>query len=189
VDLRIQSVGLVSRLYKIDNRYASQSNPSNCATGSMLTALEGSREREIKVTYDAERRKASSLERDLKKNAIVGTREIDIPSCVHDVIGALFQLRKLKVESGGSVQIPVSDGRKSVLARVEAQEQATIRTPAGSFQTTRYEAFLMNDVLYRRKGRLFVWLSNDERRLPVQVQVRLPFYVGTVTLQLEKVET
>jgi hypothetical protein len=43
-------------------------------------------------------------------------------------------------------------------------------------------------VLYRRKGRLFVWISEDERRLPVQIRIQMPFYIGTVTLQLEKVE-
>jgi hypothetical protein len=40
-------------------------------------------------------------------------------------------------------------------------------------------------VLYRRRGRLFIWLTDDDRKLPVQVKVRLPFYIGTVTLQLQ----
>ena len=44
-------------------------------------------------------------------------------------------------------------------------------------------------MLYRRSGRLFVWLTDDERRLPVQIRVQLRFYIGTVTLQLEKEET
>jgi hypothetical protein len=61
-----------------------------------------------------------------------------------------------------------------------------VKTPAGQFDTIKYEAFLFNGQLYRRKGRLFVWLTDDDRRLPVQVRVQLPFYIGTVTLQLEK---
>jgi hypothetical protein len=63
-----------------------------------------------------------------------------------------------------------------------------VKTPAGTFQTTRYEAFLFNGVLFGRKGRLFIWISDDEARLPVQIRVQLPFYIGTVTIQLEKVE-
>jgi hypothetical protein len=63
-----------------------------------------------------------------------------------------------------------------------------VNTPAGKFKATRYEAFLFNGVLYGRKGRLFVWISDDEKRLPVQIRVQLPFYIGTVTVQLEKVE-
>jgi hypothetical protein len=52
----------------------------------------------------------------------------------------------------------------------------------------RYEAHLFNDVLYRRKGRLFVWLTDDEKRLPVQIRVRLSFPVGTISFELEKAE-
>jgi hypothetical protein len=43
-------------------------------------------------------------------------------------------------------------------------------------------------VLYRRKGRLFVWLTQDERRLPAQIKVDLPFYLGDVILKLESME-
>ncbi len=187
-DMTIQSVGLVSTLHKVDNRYRAISDDSLCAASSLLTAREGSRHRETSVTYDSERGKASSLERDLKKGT-VSTREIDIPPCVHDVIGGLYRLRAMRVAVGSSVEIPISDGRKSILAKVLAQERETVRTPSGSYKTIRYEAFLFNGVFYRRKGRMFIWLTDDERRLPVQLRVRLPFYIGTVTLQLEKVET
>ncbi len=46
----------------------------------------------------------------------------------------------------------------------------------------------MNGVIYTRKGRLFVWITDDARHLPVQIQLQMSFPVGTVTLQLEKEE-
>jgi len=45
---------------------------------------------------------------------------------------------------------------------------------------------MLNGVVYARRGRAFFWLSEDQRRLPVQIRIHMPFYVGTVTLQLEK---
>lgn len=188
-DLSLQSAGLVSMLYKVDDRYTAQIDEKLCAASSVLTALEGSRRRETKVTFDSHRRKASYLERDMKKGVAVSTREIDIPGCVHDIVAGLYQLRGLRLEPGKQIQLPVSDGKKSILARVDAQERETIGTPAGKFKTVRYEAFLFNDVLYRRKGRLFIWLTDDERRLPVQFRVRLQFPIGTITLLLEKAES
>jgi hypothetical protein len=71
---------------------------------------------------------------------------------------------------------------------VEAQRKETIRTPLGQFPSTLYEAFVFSGAYYGRKGRLFVWITDDERRLPIQLKIQLPFYVGTITLQLEKVE-
>lgn len=187
-DLLLQSVGLVSRLYKVDNRYTASLDEQLCARHSLLKSQEGGRRRETRVTYDSERRKASYLEHDLVKQRVADAHEIDIPACVHDVLGGLYRLRVLGPEPGQSVEIPLSDGKKSIRARVEAQQRERLRTRAGLFDTVRYEAFLFNNVLYRRRGRLFVWLTDDERRLPVQVRIRLPFYIGTVTLELEKME-
>jgi hypothetical protein len=52
----------------------------------------------------------------------------------------------------------------------------------------RYEIFLFNNVLYRRPARLFVWLTDDRRKLPIRIQVKLQFTVGTITFDLEKHE-
>jgi hypothetical protein len=46
----------------------------------------------------------------------------------------------------------------------------------------------MNGVVYSRKGRVFIWVTDDARRLPVQIQLRMSFPVGTVTLHLLKEE-
>jgi hypothetical protein len=95
-------------------------------------------------------------------------------------------MRTLNLEPGQSTQLPVSDGKKSAMARVSSLQRETVKTPAGTYKTIRYEAFLFNDVIYRRSGRLYIWLTDDRRRLPVQVQVRLHLAIGTITLQLEK---
>ena len=60
-----------------------------CAQSTHMTSREGNRQRETKVTYDAAKR-ASYLERDRVKNTVVLAKEIDIPACVHDVVGGLF---------------------------------------------------------------------------------------------------
>jgi len=186
--LQLQSAGLVSLLYRVDDLYLAQFGENLCATGSTLTAREGSRQRETRITYDPERRKAGYVERDLRRNTNIDTHEIDVPACVHEIVGGLYRLRSLRLPVGKSAEIPITDGKKSVSARVEAQQQESVETPAGRFKTIRYEAFLFNDVLYRRSGRLFIWLTDDERRAPVQIRARLQFPIGTITLQLVKEE-
>jgi hypothetical protein len=53
-------------------------------------------------------------------------------------------------------------------------------------KTIRYEAFLFDNILFRRSGHLHIWLTDDERRLPVQLQVKMNVAIGTITLRLEK---
>jgi hypothetical protein len=187
-DLHLESAGLVSKLFKVNNDYISNLESDLCTSGSYLKAAEGSRHKETRITFNREARKAEYLEKDLDKNTVVNAHEIDIPPCVHDVLGGLYELRTLNLQPGQTTQVAISDGKKSVMARVEAQQREEVRTPAGLFKTIRYEAFLFNDVLYRRYGSLHIWLSDDARKLPVQIRVRLQFAIGTITLQLEKEE-
>ncbi|MCS7044662.1 MAG: DUF3108 domain-containing protein [Bryobacteraceae bacterium] len=188
IRMQLRTTGLVRTFVKVDNQYRAAFLPGWCAAAAELTAHEGKRHRETKVRYDGEARKAHYVERDLEKNIVVEEKTIDIPACVHDVTGGLQRLRELLPAPGNAIELPVSDGKKAVMARVEALGRERVRTPVGEFNAIRYEAFLMSGVLYRRKGRLFVWISDDDRRLPVQLRVQLPFYIGTVTLKLEKVE-
>jgi hypothetical protein len=188
VNLHLESAGLVSKLYRVEDDYTAQLNQALCVQSSLLKAREGSRQRETRITFDAESKKATYLEQDRVKNSVVLSQQIDVPACTHDVTGGLYFLRSSPPEVPQSKEIPISDGKKSVMARVEAQAHEDIKTPAGSFKTTRYEIYLFNNVLYRRPAHLYVWLTDDRRRLPVQIRVRMQFTIGTITLLLEKVE-
>ena len=186
LQMHLHSSGLVSRLFKVNNNYTVTLNENFCAQSSKLQAEEGGKRRETTVEWKGNRSRYE--EKDLLKGALALERELDVSACVHDILGALTVLRKQTGEIGQDIRLPVSDGKKFVQARIQAQEKEKIRTPAGQFNAIRYEAFLFNDVIYKREARLFVWISDDARRLPVQIQVRMKFHIGTVTLQLDKVE-
>ena len=183
--MHLQSAGLVSRLFHVDDQYLALMNQNLCAQSTEVTAHEGSRNRETHVAFDPQQRKASYLEKDLNRNT-TATQEVDIPPCVHDVLGGLMMLRNLKLEPGTAVQIPVSDGKRFAQVRVESQRREDLVTPLGLRKTIRYEVFLFDNVLYKRSGHLHIWLTDDNRRLPVQLQVRLQFTIGTITFRLSK---
>jgi hypothetical protein len=188
VNLRLESVGLVSTLYKVEDNYSANLTSSLCAESVQMTAHEGSRLRETKITFDGPAHHADYLERDRVKNTILLQHEIEIPPCVHDVVGGLMFMRTLNLEVGQSTTAPISDGKRSVMAKVEAQSREDIRTPEGTFHTICYEVYLFNNVLYRRPAHLNIWLTDDRRKLPVQVRVRMQITIGTITLLLQKHE-
>jgi len=187
-DVVMQSAGLVSKLFKVNDVYHANMAEGFCALSTRIDAEEGRRHRVTDIKFDRRAKKAYYNERDLVKNAVVANKEIEIPECVHELMGAMQKLRSMKLEPGSSVQMPISDGKKSVMAKVEAQEHEELTTPMGKAKATRYEVYLFNNVLYQRSGRLFVWLTDDSRRLPVQMRVRLPIHIGTISLILEKEE-
>lgn len=183
--LHLESAGIVSRFFHVDDDYTAQMTSNLCAVDSFMTAREGSRSRDTKVTFDAAAHKADYIEKDLKTNREV-RKETEIPSCVHEVLGGLYRLRLMNLEPGKTSQIPVSNGKKVVYLRVESQRREDVKTPSGTRKTIRYEVFAFNDQLYNRSGHLHIWLTDDARKLPVQIEIRLQFAIGTITLRLNK---
>jgi hypothetical protein len=173
--MKIESTGLVSSLYRIRDVYTVVYDEPFCAASSTLDSLEGKRHHETKVTFDRAAGRATFLERDLLKNSIIRTTGVDTPNCVVEVLGAMRRLRALAPPVGQSVQIHMSDGRKSNPVKVEAQEREKVKTPLGSFNADPLRSVSLNGVVYPRKGRLFIWLSDDEKHLPVQIKLKLPF--------------
>ena len=183
--LHMESSGVVSHLFKVTDDYSSQMSSGLCATSSFMTAREGNRSRDTKVTFDASGKKAFYLEKDLKTNEAI-KKDVDIPSCVHDVIGGLYALRSMDLEPGKSGQLPVSNGKKTAWLKVQCEGRELLKVPAGPRKTLRYEVFAFDNQLYARPGHLHIWLTDDAERTPVQIEVRLQFTIGTITLKLNK---
>ena len=188
VQLKLESSGLVSSLFKINDTYTANYDDPFCVTSSLLDSSEGKRHHETQVLFDRVQNHAFFVERDVPSNSVIRTTGVDIPVCVQDVLGAMMKLRTSPAEPGKALQLFVSDGRKAASVKVEGQEREDIHTPAGNYKTIRYEANLMNGVVYTRKGRVFAWISEGPERRMVQLQLRMNFPVGTVTLQLHKQE-
>jgi hypothetical protein len=188
INAHVESIGLVSKLFRVDDDYSANLSNALCVQSSQLLSHEGNRTRETKITFDSAAQKATYVETDRVKNAVITSKETEIPACVHDVAGGLYFMRTLNLEPGQSATEAVSDGKKSVTAKVEAQAREDVKTPEGVFHTIRYEIYLFNGVLYKRPAHLNIWLTDDARKLPVQIRVRMSIAVGTITLLLEKHE-
>ena len=92
----------------------------------------------------------------------------------------------MNLEPGHSANLPITDGKKMVNARIEAQSREDLTVSGSSYHTIRYEAFLFDNVLYKRKGRMFIWMTDDADHLPVQFRFQLGFPIGTISLELDK---
>jgi hypothetical protein len=180
----VETQGVVGKLHPVRDQYQSTFRDALCAVSSSMHAEEGNEVSETLVAFGLG--KAHRVETDLKLNT-KHTGEVATPDCVHDLVGGLMKMRELHLRPGAEAKLPLSDGRKSIQARVAALDVETIRTPAGEFRAIRHEVFLYNGVFFRKKGRLFVWLSDDERQLPVQMKVELAFYIGDIVVKLDSV--
>lgn len=184
-NLDIESAGLVTRLYKVLDTYRLTSDSKFCSTGSVLDAQEGKRHTITSLAFEVNRSLVRYEERDLVKNSN-NQKELNVPPCTREIVGALAALRTVPIEPGKSVTFSVTDGKKLANARIEAQGRESVALNGKTYQTIRYEVFVFDNVLYKRKGRLFIWISDDGERIPVQFKLQLGFPIGNITVLLDK---
>lgn len=188
LNLTLESAGLVSRLYRVFDTYKATTGDQFCGSGAVWDAQEGKKHTVTNLNFNSARKKVEYTERNLLKNTTTHNELGDIPPCTHEILGALAALRLNSPDLGKPISLPVTDGKKLASVRVEAQAKETLSLEGKNYSTIRYEVFLFDNVLYKRKGRLFIWAADDASHLPVQLQIHLGFPIGNITVQLEKQE-
>ncbi len=184
-DFHIESAGTVNRLYKVLDDYRVKTDANLCPLSAVLDSQEGKRHKLTRLTFDAKRGKVAYDSEDLVKG-LNTEKELSVPPCTREILSALMALRTLGLTPGKSGTVAITDGKKFANARVEAQAKEDISVDGQKYSTVRYEAFLFDNVLYKRKGRLFIWVSDDAGHFPVQLRFQLGFPIGNVLVQLQK---
>lgn len=183
--LNLQSEGLVTRLYRVLDSYNLTTDEKFCAANSVLDAQEGKRHTLTRLTFERERHRVDYDERDLIKNSTV-KKELEAPSCTYEVAGALEALRAGNLQPGKWSTLPITNGKKVTTAKIEGQGRETLNLQGKTYQTIRYEVFLFDNVLYKRKGRMLIWITDDSDRVPVQIRLQMGFPIGNIVVQLDK---
>jgi hypothetical protein len=123
-------------------------------------------------------------ERNLKDNQQKKT-ENDIPGCVTDLLSGILYVSSLPLRPGDTYIFPVNDGGTTVTAQAHVEAQEEVKTPAGTFKAVRVGPEGDSGALLKNKGRIWIWYSDDERHLPVQMRAKLPW--GTVNIYLASI--
>ena len=184
---KAHSTGHVSNIYKVEDEYQSSfRNPAFCSAGIHKVIHEGERHREVKLNFDARRRLARLEDRSLSEEEPPKVEQFAIPECVHDILSAVYYARTQPLKVGETLEFPVNDGSKTIQIRVEVQAEEEVKTEIGKFHTVRVEPDVFSGNLFPGKGRMWVWISTDGQRVPVQLRAQIS--VGTITATLAGIE-
>lgn len=184
LNMTVQSAGLVTRLYRVDDKYKVIAGQKFCGVRSDLDAAEGKRHKIESMSFDSSH-KVRYEDRDVLNNKTENST-LDVPPCTYEIVGALAWLRTMDLPPGKSVTFPITDGKRVAYGKIASQAKESVEIDGKYYAAVRYEAFLFDNVLYKRKGRLFIWLTDDAARIPVMLQIHLGFPVGRITVELEK---
>lgn len=117
-----------------------------------------------------------------EKGKFDNTYEIDVPPGTLDFVALVFRLRRLPLEPGARHEFQVLSRRQvtKVVAEVEGRE--TVSTRAGDFPAVRVRVPTSFSGKFSEKNPTRLWLSDDARRIVVQIES--DFAVGHATAGL-----
>lgn len=138
---------------------------------------EGSYRRNKEVVFDHADRQATYIDH------ISGEkRQVPIQGNVLDPLSCFYYVRSLKMEPPGSVFVSVFDDKRSWTVEVRVLRRERITTKLGEFNTIVIRPLMKSEGTFNRKGDIFIWLTDDERHLPVKMKTKV--IVGSVTATL-----
>jgi len=180
------SQGFVSLVFNVDNEFRSVFDPKTlCSEKISKKIYEGRRHKETEIVFDAQRKLAILDEHDLTRpHDPPKHAEIEIPGCVEDVVTAFYYLRNQDFQVGKPLHVTVNDGSKTYDVTLDVQADETIQTPLGQRAAVRVEPTVFSG-LFKRKGRMLIWFSNDQDHLPLRM--RFIIAVGPITATLKSV--
>jgi hypothetical protein len=132
---------------------------------------EGSYKANLSASYDQARH-------------IVTTQDtsFSIEPFTHDVMSAFYFIRTQKLTVGDTLDLAAVSGKKKYNLKVLCHGRETISVAAGTFKTLVVEPVLKEDGLFKAKGKLTIWVTDDETHTPVKMESKIP--VGSIKAEL-----
>lgn len=125
-----------------------------------------------------------SIRFDQRKHRAIREGHFDVETYlrVQDILSAFYFVRTLDFEPGDTIPVPFHDngGNYPILVVIHRREE--VEVPAGKFNSVVVEPILKVEGLFKRKGRMFIWLTDDSRKMPVKMVSEIP--VGKVIAEL-----
>ena len=179
------SMGTVNLLYGIHDRFESYFDARTfCSQRVFKHTEEGSRRRETEVRFEYQRRKSVLTEKNLKTQEIKRL-ENDVPACLTDVVTGFYYVAAQQLAPGRIYTFPINDGGKTTEVRATVASREQVKVPAGEFNAVRVEAEPISGPL-KDKGKIWVWFSDDNVHVPVQMRAKLRW--GTLVFKLQRIE-
>jgi len=177
-----KSRSLVDIIYKVRNRIESYIDPASGLTLKyVVNSREGGRRKKRVLIFDQNRQLVTRIVREKGK---ITSDLYEIPEYVHDSLSSFYAIRDEELNVGDRIQFMVFEGRKNweLVVDVLAREEITVR--AGTFKTIKIHPLLKYEGIFRRKGELFVWVTDDEMKMPVLMKSKVR--VGSIVAELAR---
>jgi hypothetical protein len=175
---RAESNSFFSRFYKVRNRIESLWDKEGLYSWRYAeNRREGKYRAKSEIVFDHDQHEAKYHD----------GRSFPIPPQVQDALSAFYYTRTQALPIGGSLVFDYHASRKSQPLLVKVLGRERVQTPAGTFDCVAIEPILKAGGIFKNKGRLVIWMTDDERRMPVMMRSKVA--VGSISVILQEAKS
>lgn len=176
VEFTVNSLPSFSWIYKVEDRYLTYIDVETIAPWKFEQHIrEGTYRRDFIAEFD---------QVNLVATTTGGT--YPIPQYVHDIMSAFYFARTIDFSSfkpGDGVLLNNFYKDKTHELKVNFLGRQELETEAGTFNTIVVEPLVKEGGLFKSEGRIVIWLSDDERKIPVRVNTKV--VIGSIDTELK----
>jgi hypothetical protein len=123
---------------------------------------------------------------DQTRNLVYYKRDtISAPPFVQDILCAFYFTRTQPLEVGKDFDIDCFGDGKVYPLKVLVHRKEKVKVPAGTFRCVVVEPVIRGEGIFNQKGKLTIWLTDDERRIPVLMESKV--LVGSIDVRLREI--
>ena len=177
VEFGVNSLPSFSWIYKVEDRYLTFIDTEAIAPWRFEQHIrEGSYSRDFTADFD-------------HHNLVARTSEGEhpIPKYVHDIMSAFYYARTVDfsdMKKGDSLMLHNFYKDKSYDLVVKVLGRQELEVAAGTFRTIVVEPLVMEGGLFKSEGRIVIWLTDDDRKLPIRVNTEV--VIGSIDTELRE---
>ena len=173
-----RTIGMVDKAYTVRDTVNSIVDYRTLESISYdLSSVHGKKKKQRKSIFDHD-------EGTVTNSGDGGGVTLDIPENTQDALSSLYYLRtKQEFVEGKTISVNIHDSGKNWSVDLYVLGRERIKTPVGEFKTVKVKTYPKYEGVFMHKGEIFMWLTDDSRRIPVLMKstITIGSIVSTLT--------
>jgi hypothetical protein len=109
-------------------------------------------------------------------------QEVQVPSGVHDSLSSFYRLRTLPLRVGQSIHLKTFSNGKTYDVEVQILRREKVEAYWGAVEALVVRPLMRFQEILRQKGEVLIWVTDDDRRLPIRMTTAIK--VGSIEATL-----
>ncbi|MCK9584028.1 MAG: DUF3108 domain-containing protein [Candidatus Cloacimonetes bacterium] len=120
------------------------------------------------------------------KQARFNNSEMEMPGDSQDILSAFYTVRNQDLQVGKSVRLNITADGRNMPTEVMIHRKEKLKCIFGEVECLVIEPKLRGEALFKQTGNIYIWVTNDQYKIPVKLESKVSF--GSFVAVLESAQ-